>query len=187
MEYEKLSGQIDQLLWNGIILKQGDAKRFIELPAKITAHFEVGQSVRLLFRKKRLVRIFNLSSNALYETDFFADKPLWRKYQIPLFLLVAVICGLPAIGALFGLVLIGGLIGTTFRRSEEAAIQVALVSTVTALLYVGVGGYLLMTGQYLLAFLTCTTLVFCAFLSARTINTREAVQLNQRVVSETAG
>ena len=97
------------------------------------------------------------------------------------------ICGLPAIGALFGLVLIGGLIGTTFRRSEEAAIQVALVSTVTALLYVGVGGYLLMTGQYLLAFLTCTTLVFCAFLSARTINTREAEQLNQRVMSETAG
>ena len=51
MEYEKLSGQIDQLLWNGIILKQGDAKRSIELPAKIAARFEVGQSVRLLFRK----------------------------------------------------------------------------------------------------------------------------------------
>ncbi|VFS63009.1 Uncharacterised protein [Kluyvera cryocrescens] len=76
----------------------------------------------------------------------FANKPLRRKYQILLFLLVAVICGIPAIGALFGLALIGGLIGTTFRRSESGALQVALVSTVTALLYVGMGGYLLMTG-----------------------------------------
>lgn len=185
MEHQRLSGQIDQLLWNGIMLKQGEARRFIELPASVAPRFTAGQDVRLLFRNKRLVRIFNLSSHTLYETDFFADKPLWRKYQIVLFLLVAIICGIPAVGALFGLVLVGVLIGTTFRRSEEAAIQVALVSTVTALAYVGLGGYLLMTGQYWLAFLVCTTLVFCALLSARTIKTGEALQLNQKVMNET--
>ncbi|WP_052282012.1 hypothetical protein [Kluyvera genomosp. 1] len=183
MQQKLLTGHIDQRLWNGIILKEGDSKQFIELPAAILQHVEIGQTIRLLFRRQRLVRVFNATTDQLYETDFFANKPLQRKYQLFLFLLVAAICGIPAIGALLGLALIGGLIGTTFRRSEAAALQVALVSTVTALLYVGIGGYLLMTGQFLLAFVVCTTLVFSAFIYARTIGTKEAVLLNQTIVA----
>ncbi|HDG1685346.1 hypothetical protein ACM26E_25090 [Kluyvera cryocrescens] len=187
MQQKLLTGHVDQRLWNGIILKEGESKQFIELPAAVLPHVEPGQSLRLLFRRQQLVRIFNVSTNQLYEADFFANKPLRRKYQILLFLLVAVICGIPAIGALFGLALIGGLIGTTFRRSEAGALQVALVSTVTALLYVGMGGYLLMTGQFLLAFVTCTILVFGAFIFARTIGAKEARILDKMIVGETTG
>lgn len=187
MQQKLLTGHVDQRLWNGIILKEGESKQFIELPAAVLPHVEPGQSLRLLFRRQQLVRIFNVSTNQLYEADFFANKPLRRKYQILLFLLVSVICGIPAIGALFGLALIGGLIGITFRRSEAGALQVALVSTVTALLYVGMGGYLLMTGQFLLAFVTCTILVFGAFIFARTIGAKEARILDKMIVGETTG
>lgn len=183
MQQKLLTGRIDQLSWNGIFLKQGDSKQFIELPAAILPHVEIGQSVRLLLRRNHLVRVFNVSTNQLYESDFFANKPIQRKYQIVLFLAVAAVCGIPAVGALLGLVLIAALIGTTFRRSEAGALQVAMVSTVTALLYVGIGGYLLMTGQFLLAFMVCTTLVFGAFLYARTIRTKEALLLNQTIVN----
>jgi hypothetical protein len=151
MQQKLLTGHIDQVLWNGITFKEGDSKQFIELPAAILPNLEAGQSVRLLFRRQRLVRVFNVATNQLYESDFFANKPLQRKYQILLFLIVAVICGIPAIGALFGLVLIAALIGTTFRRSERCTGGDG--QHITALLYVGVGGYLLMTGQFLLAFL----------------------------------
>ena len=186
MQQKLLTGHIDQVLWNGIIFKEGDSKQFIELPAAILPNLEAGQSVRLLFRRQRLVRVFNVATHQLYDSDFFANKPLQRKYQILLFLIVAVICGIPAIGALFGLVLIAALIGTTFRRSEAGALQVAMVSTLTALLYVGVGGYLLMTGQFMLAFLVCTALVFAALVSARTIRTEESLVLNQMITNKTA-
>lgn len=187
MQQKLLTGHIDQILWNGIIFKEGDSKQFIELPAAILPNLKAGQSMRLLFRRQRLVRVFNVATNQLYESDFFANKPRQRKYQILLFLVVAVICGIPAIGALFGLVLIAALIGTTFRRSEAGALQVAMVSTITALLYVGGGGYLLMTGQFMLAFLVCTALVFAALISARTIRTEEAQILNQTITSKVSG
>lgn len=187
MQQKLLTGHIDQILWNGIIFKEGDSKQFIELPAAILPNLEAGQSMRLLFRRQRLVRVVNVATNQLYESDFFANKPRQRKYQILLFLVVAVICGIPAIGALFGLVLIAALIGTTFRRSEAGALQVAMVSTITALLYVGIGGYLLMTGQFLMAFLVCTALVFVALVSARTIRTEEAQILNQTITSKVSG
>lgn len=182
MHQTRLTGHIDQQVWNGIILKNGETTRFVELPTDVAARLERRQEVRLLFRRKRLVRIFNVTTNQLYETDFFASKPVWRKFQVPLFMAVAALCGIPGLGVLFGIALIAGLIGMTFRRSEQGALQVAVVSTVTALLYVGIGGYLLMTGKLLLAFLICTTLVFCALLSARTIHSKEAALLNQAVM-----
>ena len=35
MQQKLLTGHIDQVLWNGIIFKEGDSKQFIELPAAI--------------------------------------------------------------------------------------------------------------------------------------------------------
>lgn len=70
-----LTGHIDQVLWNGIIFKEGDSKQFIELPAAILPDLEAGQSVRLLFRRQRLVRVFNVTTHQLYESDFLPISP----------------------------------------------------------------------------------------------------------------
>ncbi|MGZ0722252.1 hypothetical protein ACXNAM_16050, partial [Kluyvera cryocrescens] len=62
MQQKLLTGHVDQRLWNGIILKEGESKQFIELPAAVLPHVEPGQSLRLLFRRQQLVRIFNVST-----------------------------------------------------------------------------------------------------------------------------
>lgn len=181
MEKKLLIGEIEQIQWNSVVLKCGEQREVFEIPANVLQHLKIGHRVRLLFRKQRLVRLFNTSTQTLHETDFFANRPLLRKYQTLLFIIAAAICSIPAVGVVLSLIFIAALIGVSFRRSEKVAVNVALISAVSGLIYISLAGYLLMNGYYLAAFLACTLLIFIALKSAGTIQNKEARVLDQEV------
>lgn len=181
MEKKLLAGQIEHISWNSIVLKRGDTKDTIAIPARVLSQLETGQHLHLLFRKNCLVRIFNRSTQTVFETDFFAHHPGLRKYQTLIFLVAAMICAIPVIGAAIGMVLIAVLIGTSLKRNEEIAIKVALVSAVTAVSYVALASLLLLNGHFWWGFIACAILVFMAFKSAATISAQEARLLSQEV------
>lgn len=181
MEKKLLAGQIEHISWNSIVLKRGETKETIAIPARVLSQLETGQHLRLLFRKNCLVRVFNRSTQTVYETDFFAHKPGWRKYQTLIFLIAAMICAIPVMGAVLGMILIAALIGTSLKRNEEIAIKVALVSAVTAVSYVALASLLLLNGHFWWGFIACALLVFMALKSAATITEQEARLLSQEV------
>lgn len=181
MEKKLLIGEIEHIQWNSVVLRCGEQREVFEIPANVLKQLKTGQRVRLLLRKQRLVRLFNISTQTLYETDFFANKPLLRKYQTLLFIIAAAICSIPAVGVVLSLIFIAALIGVSFRRSEKVAVNVALTSAVSGLIYISLAGYLLMSGYYLAAFLACTLLIFIVLKSAGTIQNKEARVLDQEV------
>lgn len=181
MEKKLLIGEIEHIQWNSVVLRCGEQREVLEIPANVLKQLKTGQRVRLLLRKQRLVRLFNISTQTLYETDFFANKPLLRKYQTLLFIIAAAICSIPAVGVVLSLIFIAALIGVSFRRSEKVAVNVALTSAVSGLIYISLAGYLLMSGYYLAAFLACTLLIFIVLKSAGTIQNKEARELDREV------
>lgn len=183
MDKRLLTGQIEHIKWNAIVLRCGETREVVEIPADVLRQLIAGQHVHLLFRKQRLVRLFNASTQTLYETDFFANKPILRKYQTALCLTAAAICSIPAVGIVLSLIFVSALIGTSFRRSEKVALHVALVSAATGLAYISVAGFLLMSGYFLAAFIACTLLIFLVLKSARTVQIEEARRLDQEVSS----
>ncbi|HEY4436547.1 MAG TPA: hypothetical protein VGN40_10360 [Lelliottia sp.] len=181
MEKKLLIGEIEHIQWNSVVLRCDEQREVFEIPANVLKQLKTGQRVRLLLRKQRLVRLFNISTQTLYETDFFANKPLLRKYQTLLFIIAAAICSIPAVGVVLSLIFIAALIGVSFRRSEKVAVNVALTSAVSGLIYISLAGYLLMSGYYLAAFLACTLLIFIVLKSAGTIQNKETRVLDQEV------
>lgn len=183
MEKKLLIGEIEKIQWNSVVLICGDTREVFDIPADVLLHLKTGHVVRLLLRKQRLVRLFNVSTQTLYETDFFAHKPLLRKYQTFLFIVAAAVCSIPAVGVILSMIFFATLMGVSFRRSEKVALKVALTSAVTGLIYISLAGYLLMSGYYLAAFIACSLLIFIALKSAGNIQNKEALKLDQEILT----
>ncbi|WOI84421.1 MULTISPECIES: hypothetical protein [Enterobacteriaceae] len=178
------TGVVERITGNAVTLKVGDKREYIELNDEITSGLSFGDTVRIVYTNGRMVRVFNISTEILYETDVNLTKSGFTKKLSLIFMITSVICAIPIIGALLGLVLIAGIIGSSIKYGNSVLAKVTALSIATAMAYIAVATTLMINGHFLLSFIVCTAVVYVALTLASKIQDSQAWALSKVAVAD---
>ena len=95
-----------------------------------------------------------------------------------------VICAIPIAGALVGMVLIAGIIGSSIKYGKNVLAKVAGVSLVSSIVYLAVSAALIVYGHFFLSFLACTAIVYIALTCASKIQDSKALALSKVAIAD---
>ncbi|OFC62586.1 hypothetical protein [Candidatus Erwinia dacicola] len=178
------TGVVEVITGNAVTFKFGDKREYIELNDEVTSGLSIGDTVRIVYTNGRMVRVFNVSTEILYETDVNLTRSGYTKKLSLIFMITSVICAIPIIGALIGLVLIAGIIGSSIKYGNSVLAKVTALSIATAIAYIAVATTLMINGHFLLSFIACTVVVYVALTLASKIQDSEALELSKVAVAD---
>jgi hypothetical protein len=183
MKNGSLTGVVEDINGNGVTLGLDNTREYIELADEIISGLDIGNKVRAVYKNQRIVRIFNISTQILYEVDINLTKPGHMKKLSLIFLATSVICAIPIAGALIGLVLIASIIGVSIKYGKNVLVKVIGISFASAIAYVAISTALMVNGHFLLSFIACLALVYATLSCVSKIQDSEAFALSKVAVA----
>lgn len=183
MKINLITGVVERIIESGVILSINNKSEYIELNDEVVSGITIGDTIKIVYKNKRIVRVFNISTEILYEVDINLTKSGYMKRLSLIFFATSVVCAIPIVGALIGLVLIAGLIGSSIKYGRNVLFKVTGLSVISAIAYVAVSAILMVNGHFVLSFVACTAIVYMTLTCASKIQDSEALALNKVAIA----
>lgn len=183
MKINLIIGVVERIIESGVILSINNKSEHIELNDEVVSGITIGDTIKIVYKNKRIVRVFNISTEILYEIDINLTKSGYMKRLSLIFFATSVVCAIPIVGALIGLVLIAGLIGSSIKYGRNVLFKVTGLSVISAIAYVAVSATLMVNGHFVLSFVACTAIVYMTLTCASKIQDSEALALNKVAIA----
>lgn len=182
MKSKLITGVVEGIIESGVSLSVNDKLEYIELNDEVLSGLTIGNIIRVVYTNQRIVRVFNISTEILYEVEMNLTKFNHKKKLTLIFFATSAICAIPIAGALIGLVLIAALIGSSIRYGRNVLAKVAGLSVISAIAYVAASTTLMLNGHFILSFVACTAIVYLALTYASKIQDSEALTLSKAAI-----